>query len=754
MEVQKLAMTDKDKPKNVGFHDDIISINVVDNCANKILANILDPDINELQKHSDILDSREYQKLETAISELQTHEQKLSPFQTANLEFILGLNNYNSEKNEAALTHFQTSWGIWESSTKILPGEQVTQQINSQLEILGAVQIYIGLCYYHLGNLSEKIAQNNYWQEAEINFQQSLDLFAQIDRQELVSKFISKKGEVLKKLQAWSDLYNLAQNALNLHLTYGTEEQIATDYGFLAEAAMHESKWAHASQLAELALSIENQSVADPLDISQNQNTYISILAESQNNLHQWQTTVNQLEKARRQTNPHKDPYGYVSILRTLKKLYFEQDKYVKAAEIKEELLKIEHQYGLRAFIGINQLRPQLQSDTNFIIPKEIQASGRLEDVNNLVARIKSEDHKLIVIYGASGVGKSSLLNAGLIPILREEKTTNNQVILPILLRIYTDWIRNPDPKTWNIEDVLSTLLKNNDQNNLKVLILDQFEELFTVCKKTAQRLPLYQFLYDCLSLNSVKIVLSVQVDYLHYLLECNRLTNIEAVINYEILSKQILYYIDNFSSVQAQTIIQSLTEATKLKLEPDLIYEVVKDLNLAADSVNPIELQIVGSQLEVEQITTLEGYYKLGDNPHQKLSRIFLDEAIKNCGSMNAKTAILVLYLLTQENGNRPLKTCAELASNLFKEAHKLDVVLDVLVAEGLVLLLPELPENKYQLAHDYLIPLIREQEGEKLVAELELERDILQQKLLEQKPNNFIDQALTSVFRWMGVD
>ncbi|MGB3511877.1 MAG: hypothetical protein WBA93_22100 [Microcoleaceae cyanobacterium] len=746
-------MTNKYQPEDVAPSDNRTSIDVVEDSANKIFANILDPNIIPFQNNSDILSLATGQKLENAITLLQTNQQQLSPLQTAQLEFILGLNDYDSDKIEEALVHFNKSFSIWEISTKILPGETKSQAINSQLENLGAVQFYLALCYEHLGDLSEKTEQNNYWRQAQINFRQCLDVFAQVDRQELVAKFINKKGELLKKLEAWNDLHNLAQRALDLHITYGTEEQIAEDYGFLAEAAMHESKWAHASQLAELALSIQNQSVEDPLDISQNHNYYLSILAESQNSLHEWQTTVDQLEKARRQTNPHHDPHGYISILTALRKLYFEQDQYVKAATVKEELLKIEHQSGLRAFIGINQLRPQ-HFDANVTVAKEIPASGRLEDVNNLVARIKSNDHKLIVIYGASGVGKSSLLNAGLIPILREEKTTNNQVILPILLRVYTDWIRNPDPNTWNLKDVLSTLLKNNDQNNLKVLILDQFEELFTVCEKTTQRLPLYQFLHNCLSLSSVKVVLSVQIDYLHYLLEWERLTNLEVVINSEILSKKTLYYIGDFPPIQAKAMIQSLTEAAKLELEPDLIDEVVKDLSLAVDAVRPIELQVVGSQLEVEQVTTLEQYRKLGDNPLRKLTINFLDEAIKNCGFLNERTAILVLYLLTNEKGTRLLKTRDELASYLLTEANKLDVVLDVLVAEGLVLLLPELPENRYQLAHDYLIPLIREQEGEKLVAELELERDIAERKLLQEKPQNFLDKAIASVFHWIRVD
>ena len=750
-------MTDRERQENIAPSNSLTAINIIEDCATKILAHILDPNIIQFQNNSDILSIRESQLLATAIKDLQINykNQKLPPLLGANLDFILGRDNYANNQIELALTHFQNSLVIWQNSTKILPGEVSNKQTNEPLEKLGVVLFHIGSCYFHLGNLNNKPEQkNNCWQQAQKNFQQSLELFAKIDRQELVAKFISKKGEVLQKLELWNDLYNLAQQALDLHLTYGKEEQIVQDYGFLAEAAMHESKWAHASQLAELAIAIQSQSMADPLEIAQDQNSYLSILSESQQSLNEWQATINQLEKARRETNPDDDLQSYLSILKALIKLYFEQDKYLKSAIIKEEKLKIEYQYGLRAFVGINQLQPQQNSDNQVIIPREIEVSGRREDVNNLVARIKSKDQKLIVIYGASGVGKSSLLNAGLIPTLLAEESKDNQAILPIPLRVYSDWIRNSDPTTWNLEYVLETLRKNNQQNNLKLLILDQFEELFSVCPKINQRLPLYQFLHECLTLNSVKVILSLQTDYLHYLLEWERQTNLEAVINHEVLSKQTLYYISNFELNKTHEIIKNLTEIAQLNWEADLIDRVAKDLSAAENTVHPIQLQVVGSQLQEAGIRTLKAYQKLGENPLKKLTRKFLDTAVKDCGFLNEKTAILVLYLLTNEHGTRPLKTSVELASDLLTESSKLDLVLDVLVSQGLVLLLPELPEDRYQLVHNYLIPLVRKQEGEKLIAELELERDMTQRKLLKERPNNFLDKAINSVFKWMRVD
>ncbi|MFN7525427.1 MAG: hypothetical protein ACK5RD_20265, partial [Aphanizomenon sp.] len=54
-------------------------------------------------------------------------------------------------------------------------------------------------------------------------------------------------------------------------------------------------------------------------------------------------------------------------------------------------------------------------------IAREISASGREQDVKRLRTRIAGTQHKLTVIHGQSGVGKSSILQGGLIPALQQE---------------------------------------------------------------------------------------------------------------------------------------------------------------------------------------------------------------------------------------------------------------------------------------------------------------------------------------------
>ena len=105
-----------------------------------------------------------------------------------------------------------------------------------------------------------------------------------------------------------------------------------------------------------------------------------------------------------------------------------------------------------------------------------------------------------------------------------------------------------------------------------------------------------------------MKIVLSLREDYLHYLLELDRLVDL-TVTNNNILDKDIRYYLGNFSPPDATTVIQTLTEKTRFYLQAELITELVKELAGDMGEVRPIELQIVGTQLQTEQITTLAKY-------------------------------------------------------------------------------------------------------------------------------------------------
>ncbi|MEW6495422.1 MAG: hypothetical protein AB1589_23320 [Cyanobacteriota bacterium] len=779
------------------------------------------------------VDSRYRSELKSALGDLQNRIQELEPELEANIEFLLGRNAQASEQMEEARQHYEKSLVFW-------------QQIQNT-ERHGCLLFYLGLWWrrYAVLHRAEYVQA---CEKARDYFKQCIEIFKLGNRPNLAARFINALGEVLTRLEDWDELELVAKDSVNLHQTYPDSHQHLYSgyaYGLLAEVALKKAAWSEAKKYAELALqkNTEPELVALGSQYAdtnwgwawkQYQSLYLFLLAKAQQHLNQLQEAVGNLEKAREENNPQYDPQLYIDILGELRSLYFQQGEYLKAFEVKQEQKSIEAQYGFRPFTGAGSLRPVkriINPAFDPIDPQErarerMTATGRQSDLNNLIQRLSRNDYKLIVIHGMSGVGKSSLIWAGLEPELKQNPI-GDRTALPITLRYYTNWVtelgkklekalqemgieetglvprldppqppfkrgeqeRNPpllaqeqefkpplsvqeqeckspvssqeqelkppvssqEQEIYKQESppfqgglggsnastktILKQLRKNADRNLLTVLIFDQFEEFFFVCTDLRERRQFYDFLRVCLNLPYVKVILSLREDYLHYLLECDRFANLD-VINNNILDKNIRCYLGDFSPERAKSVIRELTDRSQFYLEPALVDELVRDLAGELGEIRPIELQVVGAQLQTENITTLEQYHQLGSNPKEKLVQRSLEDVIKDCGVKNERAARLVLYLLTNENGTRPLKTRAELEADLqvlgFEtEVEQLDLVLEILVGSGLVFLVPDSPANRYQLVHDYLVAFIRQQQAPGLLAELAQAKE--KQKLTE---------------------
>jgi len=448
---------------------------------------------------------------------------------------------------------------------------------------------------------------------------------------------------------------------------------------------------------------------------------------------------IETLTQAKEITQPQDDVQLYLRILEELRSLYFEQSEYLKAFHIKLEQQAVKSKYRLQAFIGASRLQsPQKIIDIGLesgkskaeIIEEIEAASGRSRDIKEISTRIRTPACKLTIVHGQSGVGKSSIIQAWLVPAL-QLTTFEARDILPILLQSYHDWVRDcgeslkagiEQLKAVKLSEAIDTptaILKqlrlNQDRNLLTVLIFDQFEEFFFAYRDPIGRQKLYDFLAECLNqISDLKIILSLREDYLFYLLEFNRATNL-SIIDNDILTKKICYYLGNFSISEAKAIVQTLTKGSQFYLDDDLANALVADLAGEVGEVRPIELQVVGMQLEKRQITRLSEYQQLGDRAKVKLVKEFLDEVIADCGKENKDIAKVVLYLLTDEKETRPQKTFAELAASLRIELVELELVLEIIVKSGLVLEVPGTPK-RYQLVHDYLVPFVRQWDKAKL--------------------------------------
>ncbi|WP_306960133.1 nSTAND1 domain-containing NTPase [Streptomyces afghaniensis] len=123
---------------------------------------------------------------------------------------------------------------------------------------------------------------------------------------------------------------------------------------------------------------------------------------------------------------------------------------------------------------------------------------GLVTDLGELV-----REHRFAAVFGASGSGKSSLLRAGLIPRLRQASGAERPAVIRVLTpgerpaRTHEQALvaRTGDAETW--------------------VIVDQFEELFTLCRDRAERDRFLGLLLQALRPESrLRVVVAVRGDF------------------------------------------------------------------------------------------------------------------------------------------------------------------------------------------------------------------------------------------------
>ena len=691
-------------------------------------------------------------EVKIALQELQTQEVTLTPDLDASLQFALGQESYVRKEFQAAIKRYKRSLQFWQQS--------------HNLERQGILSLYIGQSYLAWGE-SDSFQNESHLLEAEQFFKDCLTIFKEANRLDLKAKFICFRGDALKHLGRWDDLGILLQEAQELHKVYPDPIEQARVCSLLTELALqHSGNYVEAVEHGKRALELLENAYYDQ---TLNQARYSLLLARALESFQNTQEAIDLLNRTQSILLPKdkihqyikQEPKLYIQILEFLRTLYFQQKDYLKAFKFKRERLVIENQYGFRPFIGAGRLRPNYRvpesSDSLKGIAEEIDVSGRKQDVKALKERIVRSDYALTILHGQLGVGKSSLIQAGLIPALEESPIKARDPLI-ILLRTYLNWEDKLKEKlelqlqkhdytfsalNSSTSDILRQLQENENHNFLTILIFDQFEDFFTNQPNVSECRALFSFLTHCLEIPYVNVILSLQEDYLHHLLEWERYSNLECIGN-DILSKHHRHELTNFSIKDASEVIQGLTNRFNLSLEPELIDLLVQDLAGEAQQVRPIELQVVGAQLYEEKVRTLKRYKRLGERPKDILVHNYLEGIIQDCGPENRQAAEYILHVLTGEDNTRPSKTREELEADL-REFEKdslpknetLDLVLEIFKESELILLLPGGSDERYQLVHGDFSELIWKQRSRinKLVKELEERRKYLRIAQLEKE-------------------
>jgi len=354
---------------------------------------------------------------------------------------------------------------------------------------------------------------------------------------------------------------------------------------------------------------------------------------------------------------------------------------------------------------------------------------GRQGEIQKLSSLIHA--HRLVLLYSASGAGKTSLLLAGVAPRLEQAEPPYEILYVRALedpVQVIRRAVRRKLPEAGLPEDgPLLDLLDAATKalGRTLVLVLDQFEEFFIRLSPQFRAAFIAELgaLYDTRDV-PVKVVLSLREDWL-------------AAVN-EIRARiPEVFYVDMrllpLARAQAEEAITAPVERLGIGYEPALVAQLLDDLGGAEAAVMPPQLQLVCSALydglgPDERRITLAAYDGLGGA--RGVLRRYLDDALGRLGRDEAALARTALEELVTSQGTKAVRSGDELALALGVERSELEAVLEKMVRARLLRVLERGDGGTaYELAHEYLIAEIsleaqarkRKQAEELLSQELE---------------------------------
>lgn len=162
---------------------------------------------------------------------------------------------------------------------------------------------------------------------------------------------------------------------------------------------------------------------------------------------------------------------------------------------------------------------------------------GRAEAITQLVRAV--EQHSLVAVVGASGSGKSSVVRAGLVPELRKSRDcvwevativpTDRPVqalaaaLMPLLESDMSEIDRLTEmtklanallESTVKLRDVVDRALLKQPGTDRLLLIVDQWEELFTLCDDDRARRCFIDNVLDATATTKLSVVLTLRGDF------------------------------------------------------------------------------------------------------------------------------------------------------------------------------------------------------------------------------------------------
>jgi len=372
---------------------------------------------------------------------------------------------------------------------------------------------------------------------------------------------------------------------------------------------------------------------------------------------------------------------------------------------------------------------------------------GRRALTDQLLDRVRQSN--FVAIVGASGSGKSSVLRAGLLHQLKQGRRLSGSdqwkicIILPgehplqALAQAFVDPEASALDRAEQLGkaegllkagvDGLRRLLQVSGASRV-VLVVDQFEEVFTLCHDSTERQQFFECLLGALDITpQLCLILAMRADFFGKCLEQE----------YSGLAQRIqqnLVSVTPMSAAELETAILEPARLVNLTVEPELVRQIIQDvanepasLPLMQYALTELWKQRSDNQLKLSPYIQLGGvsgtlqkratavYEQLPPDQQQTAKHIFL--ALTQLGDETADTRKRVL----KQNLTTPRYSTEQIDAVVKRLADENLIVTSELVGKGT----DQTRLAVVDVAHEALIrhwPLLRQW--------LEVDRDYLRQK------------------------
>ncbi|MBC1298475.1 DUF2610 domain-containing protein, partial [Nostoc sp. UCD122] len=329
---------------------------------------------------------------------------------------------------------------------------------------------------------------------------------------------------------------------------------------------------------------------------------------------------------------------------------------------------------------------------------------------------------RLTVLQAESGSGKSSLLQAGIAPRLIAAghlpvnlRSYNTPPSLKIKQAFLPNLALTPNLAESSLREFLHQVTGVLGQSATLYLLLDQFEEFFTLLKEESDRITFINDLADCLEDDSLNVrwVLALRSEFF------GNLANFRPRIKNPFDND---YRLNRLTLAEAEAVIVEPAIQQGVSFELSLVDQLLADLKGQDNEITPPQIQLVCSslyQVFIEQQAV---------NPHVSLSitqQMYEEEGRAEGilrGHLNqvlertlptkherelARQLLIALVSSERHRIRRTRSNLAAMLANYIITVDSLDNLLAQLVESRLINVEKdkETDEASYELAHDYLL-------------------------------------------------